>query len=199
MGWFTEIAVPLGGALVSGYVDYLKTGEAEEALEEGSGRALTEQQRQFDLERADSAEQRAISDYALQRLQGMAEGTVGVEDIPGYDFRRDEGNKAIERMRAAGGTFLSGRTAKELMRYGSDYAASEYQNEWARLAQLAGLGAPGVGVGGAPSTNISNIYGQQGVNQANIAGVSNRNLQGTIANVVDAFNRSQTLGRLGGG
>jgi len=199
--WFTDIAksiaVPIGGALISGYVSGKQTSKANKALDQSTDASLAEVRRQYDLDRSDTEQQRAVNAWAMQRLQGMSDGSIAIEDTPGYDFRLQEGNKAIERMRSAGGNFMSGRTAKELMRYGSDYASSEYGNEWNRLSQLAGLGAGGIGAGGQASTNIANIFGQQGANRASIAGAQNAGLQGSMQNVMDAFNQSQLLTRLG--
>lgn len=66
---------------------------------------------------------------------------------PGYDFRLAEGTKALERSAAAKGNLFSGRTGKELTRFGQDYATNDYQNFLANyyasltpLQSLAGVG-----------------------------------------------------------
>ena len=70
---------------------------------------------------------------------------------PGYQFRMDEGQKALERSAAANGNLNSGATLKALSRYGQDYASNEYNNAynrwnndhtttWNRLSSLAGMG-----------------------------------------------------------
>ena len=45
---------------------------------------------------------------------------------PGYQFRLEEGQKALERSAAARGTLLTGGTAKALQRYGQGLASQEY-------------------------------------------------------------------------
>lgn len=67
-------------------------------------------------------------------------------DTPGYEFRLAEGQKALERSAAATGDLLSGATGKELMRYGQDYATSEYDNYLNRLYNQ--LGAVDAQLGG---------------------------------------------------
>ena len=73
-------------------------------------------------------------------------------DDPGYQFRLAEGEKALSRAAAAGGRFDSGRSLRELTRYGQDYASGEYGNAYnrfrtdqsdrfGRLSSLAGLGS----------------------------------------------------------
>lgn len=59
---------------------------------------------------------------------------------PGYQFRLDEGLKALQRSAASRGTLLTGGTQKALERYGQNYAAGEFQNVFSRNLALAGLG-----------------------------------------------------------
>ena len=61
------------------------------------------------------------------------------EDVfedPSYQFRLNEGMKALERSAAAKGTLRTGNTLQDLMRYGQDYASQEYDKATQRaLAQ----------------------------------------------------------------
>jgi hypothetical protein len=59
---------------------------------------------------------------------------------PGYQFRMDEGMKALERGAAARGGLLSGGFARKSLRYAQDYASNEYQNVYNRIASIAGFG-----------------------------------------------------------
>lgn len=54
---------------------------------------------------------------------------------PGYQFRLEEGQKAIDRASAASGRFGGGRTAKELMRFGQGLASQEYGAAYGRAGQ----------------------------------------------------------------
>lgn len=112
------------------------------------------------------------------------------QNDPGFQFRLQQGQQALERSAAAKGGLLSGGTGKALQQYGQDYASNEYSNvynralgqyqqgynefqnnqtnRYNRLAGLAGLGqtsANQLGQSGqAASGNISNILlnsGQQ--------------------------------------
>jgi hypothetical protein len=53
---------------------------------------------------------------------------------PGYQFRLDEGQKALEGSAAAGGNLLSGSTLKALTNYGQNAASQEYQNAFNRFS-----------------------------------------------------------------
>jgi len=52
---------------------------------------------------------------------------------PGYEFRREEGRRALEQSAAAKGGLFSGATGRELERYGQGVATSEYDNYLNRL------------------------------------------------------------------
>jgi len=51
---------------------------------------------------------------------------------PGFAFRLQEGQKAIERSKAAQGTLLSGGALKALNRFGQDYSSNEWGNAYNR-------------------------------------------------------------------
>jgi hypothetical protein len=63
-----------------------------------------------------------------------------LEADPGYQLRRDEGEKAIERFAASKGTLLSGGTLKKLAEYNSGLASQEFNNAFDRNAAVAGVG-----------------------------------------------------------
>lgn len=91
------------------------------------------------------------------------------EKDPGYQFRMDEGNRAIEGGAAARGGLLSGAAAKAMQKYSQGFASNEYgnaynrftgdqQNMYNRLSQLAGTGQQ--------QMNQTNQMQQQGLNNA---------------------------------
>ena len=96
---------------------------------------------------------------ALEKLQGKLDAGPGefTED-PGYQFRLQEGQKALERSAAARGGLLSGATGKGLVRYGQDFATQEYDNFLKRyydsLAPLQQMSGVGVNTGQAQGRNI---------------------------------------------
>src|SRR5579884_2378977 len=91
---------------------------------------------------------------------------------PGYQFRLNQGQLALERAEAAGGGVGSGGALKAATQYGQDYASGEYSNafnrfmanrqaNFAHLASLAGLGStatgPAASAGSAAASNVGNI------------------------------------------
>ncbi|MBL7545621.1 MAG: tail fiber domain-containing protein [Bdellovibrionaceae bacterium] len=109
---------------------------------------------------------------------------------PGYQFRLDEGNKAINSAAAARGNAMGGATMKALTRYGSDYASNEYDKVYNRnnnrLSMLAGFG------NNASNTNVNSAgnYGQTVA--SNYIGMGNAN---AAANIGQGNRMSQLLGQ----
>ena len=83
-------------------------------------------------------------------------------NTPGYQFGLDEGQKQLQSSAAARGSLYSGKTGKDLIKYGvsysDQYGYAPYMN---RLASLAGMGQ---------TANEQNA--QVGMNYANQAGAN---------------------------
>ena len=60
-------------------------------------------------------------------------GAADFEADPGYQFRLSEGMKAIDRSASANGRLGSGRTLKDLVRFGQGQASQEYGNAYNRF------------------------------------------------------------------
>lgn len=115
---------------------------------------------------------------------------------PGYQFRMDEGLKAINAMAANRGSLDSGATLKALNEYGQDYASNEYQNAWNRDAankqskfnMLSGVSGTGQntatslgGFGANTAGNIGNIRTNTAQSIAeNYLGAGNARAAGTV-------------------
>jgi hypothetical protein len=98
---------------------------------------------------------------------------------PGYQFRFEEGQRALDRGAAARGGLLSGGYGRKAIRYGQGFASNEYTNVYNRIANIAGLGQTanqfagnaalqaGFGMGGAASAQgINSAYGAIGSGNA---------------------------------
>jgi len=91
------------------------------------------------------------------------------EKDPGYQFRMDEGNKAVESGAAARNGLLSGAAMKAMQKYSQGFASNEYGNAYNRFTgdqqnmynRLAGIS--GTGQQQMNQTNQQQMYG---LNQA---------------------------------
>lgn len=123
----------------------------------------------------------------------------GAEDFkkdPGYDFRRAEGQKGVERFAASKGGLLSGAALKATTRFGQDYASNEYQNAYDRfnsdrtrrfnrLATIAGVGQAGAEAASRAGSNFAagsgSILGSTGARLSDlITGAGNARASGYV-------------------
>jgi hypothetical protein len=98
---------------------------------------------------------------------------------PGYQFRFEEGQRALDRGAAARGGLLSGGYGRKAIRYGQGFASNEYSNVYNRIANIAGMGQvanqfagnaalqAGAGMGAAAGARgINSAYGDIGSGNA---------------------------------
>lgn len=121
---------------------------------------------------------------------------AALQASPGYQFRLDEGNRALNTGWAAKGLLNSGAAQKAALRYGQDYASGEYNNRFNQLAQQQGVGLSAGNALAGVGTNFANSVANQNNSlasvQANAAlanGQATANVYGTAANA---------LGQIGG-
>jgi hypothetical protein len=107
----------------------------------------------------------------IARLQGL-DGRQAQQDAygrfnvsPDYQFRFDQGNRAIQGGAAARGGLYSGRSLKDLTDYGQGQASQEYGNYYNRL------------------NNTANMGQQAGNSLAQVAQARAQNRTGTAANL----------------
>lgn len=93
-----------------------------------------------DQQREDQKPWREAGAAALTKLQeGIASGAFTMKDWefkadPGYQFRLDQGQKALERGASANGNLFSGTLGKALTEYGQDFASNEFDRAYARAS-----------------------------------------------------------------
>jgi hypothetical protein len=83
----------------------------------------------------------APGSYQNQQFTGQyTPETFNFQADPGYQFRMQEGQKAIEGSAAARGTQLSGATMKALAKYGQNLASDEYGKAYDRFVDKRNFG-----------------------------------------------------------
>lgn len=154
------------------YDPYREAGQAaiggqQAALSDVSGRISALDPRREALRGQQAALQPQVSEmYTLAQQQDpiLSQITSGDYDAytqsPGYEFRRQEGLKALEQSAAAKGGLFSGQTGKELERYGQGVATSEYDRYLDRLYNQLG----------AVDTQLGGRQAALGAGQQQIAG-----------------------------
>lgn len=137
-----------------------------------------------------------------------------ITDDPGYQFRLQQGQQALERSAAAKGGLLTGGTAKALERYAQGTASQEYANAYARALTEYGLGRQntadaynrlmGVSQLGLGATGAQNYATAQGAaaQASGIMGAGNAwsgGLQGATGSLGNYLLLSSLLGNKGSG
>jgi hypothetical protein len=133
------------------------------------------QQQQFERQMELQAPFREVGLRALNKLEGASEytpfGMAQFQADPGYGFRFNQGQKALERSAAARGGLISGNTGGALQQFGQGMASQEYQNAFNRyqaerqarlgpLQSLAGVGQTSVNALGQAGQNYASGMGE---------------------------------------
>jgi len=164
-------AATVGSSLIGGLFSNQAAGAQQGAI----NAATDEQRREYDitrglLEPAITAGNTARG-YQLGAL-GLP-GGVSYDDVirafhtsPGYEFSRNAGINAAQGSAAAGGTLFSGKTLKDLTRFGTGLADQEFGDYYGRLGGLSGAGQNAVGglvsAGQNTAANVGNLLSQGG-------------------------------------
>jgi hypothetical protein len=179
MAW-VAVAVA-GSSLVSGAIGANASKKASKAQVAATEKANATEREIFDRQtqlqepfrQSELAKQAAL----MQRLgiggdngsgaygdlsSGFMPANYMTELDPGYNFRFDEGMKALDRKMSATGMTDSGAARKAAIRYGQDYASNEFMNAFSRY-QTGRNATLNPLMGGSASTNfLSGALGQMG-------------------------------------
>jgi len=183
----------IGGALIGGGASIAASRQAAG----GADRATEESRRQFDIQREDQLPFIETGQSALARLRslfglsrGDDPGGAGdfsfFEESPGFQFRKEQGEEAVNRSLVARGKALSGQGVKESIRFASGLAAQEFGSFFDRLASLAGIGQKGAAQSAAAGAVSAGQVGRAEIAGGNarasaFAGLNNA-FQGGLSN-----------------
>lgn len=134
---------------------------------------------------------RQLADYEAIKASGnygMLLDEFTGEDLqnePGYQFGLDQGNQALDRRAAAGGSYFSGQALKAAQRFGQDYAGTKFNEAFSRdnttKSRVANFltSVSQMGLNAATQTGMAGI--QTANNQAqNTIGAGNTTASGQI-------------------
>lgn len=176
-------AATLGGAAIGA----VGANSAAKTQADAATQASQLQQKMFEEQRADAQPWRQAGAQALSQLQDPSlMRSFSMSDFqqdPGYQFRMDEGQKALERSAAARGGLQSGAFDKALSQYGQNFASNEYQNAYNRfnndqanrfnrLSSIAGVGQTANAQIGQAGMQTAGQIGQNMMGAANASGAA---------------------------
>lgn len=210
-------AAIVGGALISS-----SASRSASNAQAGAAQASTDaQERMYQQTRADTANQRNLSDQAVNALRGVLDsGELTQRFAPGditgeagYQFGLQQGQRGIENSAAARGLGLSGAALKQASRFNTDYATGRYndafnrfqtdrQNRFNPLLQLAGAGAIGAQQVNNAGQAYANTAGNNAIGVANAqaaSGMQQANIYGNALNQFSALGNQNNWWKSGGG
>lgn len=124
-------------------------------------------------------------------LAAAQQGFGDWRDNSGYQFRFNEGVRALDAGASASGVRNSGAAQKALAKYGQNIGSQEFYNYLGALTgqQQVGTGAANAlsGVQSSYANNASNIAQQQGQNIANSAVAKANNTNQMIGGIASSF------------
>jgi hypothetical protein len=187
----------IAGAIIGGNA----SKKAAKAQERMGREAIAEERRQYDLTRQDLAPWRQAGGAAIQAGAAMLQPGYDYTASPGYQFRFNEGQRAVEGGAASKGMLMSGGTLKDLTRFGQGVAADDFNDQFNRQMAIAGGGqqaATSLGqLGGAMAGRIGDtLTGIGNARASGYMGQANAWING-INNVDSRL--SQLAGIFGGG
>jgi len=214
-----------GSSLLSAGVGAYSASQASQAQANAAQQGIDAQERMFQKQTELQEPFRQAGITAQNRLldymglgqdpnaagYGRYAGDFGMKDFtadPGYQFRLDEGQKALDRSAAARGGLQSGAALKAATRFGQDYGSQEYTNAFNRYQtnranqlnpaqSLMGAGQSSANTltnaAGQNATNLAQGYGNMGAARASgYMGMGNA-LTGAINQGTNAYMQSQLI------
>jgi hypothetical protein len=140
---------------------------------------------------------------SLLGLNGTAAQTAAqgaFTSSPGYQFRLDQGTKALQNSASAAGGLYSGRAAKDLTNYAQGAASSEYGNYTSGLQSLINTGQASANQQAANGNAlVSNVTGNNAaIGNATAAGTvgSTNAVTGALGQILNQGASSQLLNLL---
>lgn len=206
MGLFSLIGSVIGGGKAK-----KASKNAEAAQLEYLNKAIAEQQRQFDVTRADyqpylSSGLSGLSDLSdligINGADAQSAGLVNVQNSPMLASVIRNGEEALLANASATGGLRGGNVQRGLADFRSDAFVDQLNQQIARLVRLAGLGQGATdsvsAFGANASNNIANTYGQQG--QVRAGGILTRGgINQQLWNNAGAFGDSLVSALMPGG
>lgn len=203
------VAAAIGGSAVLGFAGSAMgadaAGDAADKQAAAADRATQLQRDMYNQTRADQEPWRLAGASALSGLQDSDfQRDFTMNDFnadPGYNFRMQQGQQALERSRAAKGFLNSGGALKAISRYGQDYASGEYGNAYnrfnadrdrrfGRLSQIAGIGQTANAAVGAAGQNYADNSGSIGLGAAKAQGAAGIAQANQWGNALSGFGKA---------
>jgi hypothetical protein len=198
---------------IRGFMGQNASDRASRAQMDAHRDAMAMQERMYNQQRSDQQPWRDAGGRAISAMENpdfQRDFTMNdFQQDPGYAFRMQQGQQALERSKAAKGLLGSGGTLKALTDYGQNMGAQEYQSAYnrfnsdrdrrfGRLSTISGMGQNAANATGAAAQNYANQYGQNavGIGDARAGGImaANNNWANELSKEQENIKTFATMG-----
>lgn len=155
--------------------------------------------RQYQQNREDLTPYRMAGYGALGGLVDMTTPGKQLDRLrldPGYDFRRSEGQQALDSKLRAGGKFYSGTGIKAAADYNQNFASNEFNNAYNRLAGLAGTGQAAANSTAQLGQNTANTMANNTVDIGNARASGYGAIAGGLSGALNSYQNAQQTQQL---
>jgi len=173
------VAIGTGIAIAGAYTAHEAGKDVAKATERGADLQARAAERALEFQKEQYADIRPYLMESMRGYQELLQEPKAYKETPGYMFRLQEGLKALGI--PEGARNVSGAQMKAAIRYGQDYATTEYSNALARIAGLGNLAQGVGGVSGQYAGRMGDILMQSSRAQAQgITGAASARASGNI-------------------
>lgn len=202
LGW-AQANPNLAGQLLGSGTNALSSYLSSQAQQDAANQSNQTLWNMYQQNRADLAPWRTAGVGALGQLVDLTTPGKQLDTAmldPGYAFRQQEGQNALDNAARAAGRFYSGRQLKDTAAYNQNFATGEFGNVYNRLAGLAGTGQAATNQTGAFGQNtaqsVANNQTSAGANRASgYMGVGNA-ITGGITGYLNNMNQQSIIDKL---
>ena len=193
-----------GAAVVGAGATLYASDQASSATKDASNAAIQQQQSALAQQKEMAQPYTDLGKQAIPTLEnllgigkpGGPSAQATLENMPGYQFAKQQGIDATKAGAASMGLALSGNTLAGIDQYSTGLASQTYENEINNLYRVAGLGqASAAGQAANIQAGASNI-GNIGINQANtLSGIRSNEAAG-IGNIAGNLGGSLAMNNI---
>lgn len=203
------------GSVAAAGIGYAGATSAAKTQADAATQAENLQLQMFNTAQAEQQPYNTVGQGAINTLSGLygingtgaGSGTPTAASLqqftqsPDYAFAQQQGDQALQRSAAAGGTLISGGQLKAAQEFGQGLASQQYGNYYNRLLSLAQIGQSAAsGVSNAAITTGANAGNSiQAAGQATASGIVGgaNALSGGLTGASSAIGTSLLASKLG--
>ena len=187
------------GSLLGAGAQGLSSYFASQAQQNAGDKANETLWNMFQQNRADLEPWRTAGVGALSRLTDLT--TPGkqfdtMQADPGYQFRLEQGQKALDNRLRAGGKFYSGSALKAGTDYNQGFASNEFSNVYNRLAGLAGTGQAATNTTAQLGQSTAGAVANNQTDMGNARASGYMGIGGAVQGGINSYNQQNMLNQL---